>query len=125
MNSPDENKPNDARQGGKSATGEPGPQQVPPAGQPALDRPDGPPEVARGLFVGAALQVAEDDRRAILAGEAAQLLVHQPRLDRGPGLGVRVVPEKSSTENSRSAAFLCRRRRGLARAIAATRVATP
>ena len=46
--------------------------------QPALDRADRPAQVPRGLLVGAALEVAEDDRRAVTFGEPVDLLVQQP-----------------------------------------------
>ena len=59
------------------------------AEEPALDRAHRPAEVPRGLFVGAAFQVAEDDRRAIALGEPVDLLVQQPlqlEVPLGPGL---------------------------------------
>ena len=61
------------------------------AGEPALDGADRPAQVSRGLLVGAALEVAEDDGRAITLGKPVDLLVQEPlELDvrLGPGLPV-------------------------------------
>jgi len=43
------------------------------AGEAALHRPDGPPELPRGLFTGVAFEVAEDERRAVGIPKAAEL----------------------------------------------------
>ena len=49
----------------------------PAAREPALDRPDRPAQVPRGLLVGQALEVAEHHRRAATFGQPVDLLVQQ------------------------------------------------
>ncbi len=63
----------------QSAAGQPTPEPLPPAGQPALDRPDGTAEVPRRLLVGAAFQVAEHHRDTIPLGQPVNLLVDDGR----------------------------------------------
>ena len=45
------------------------------APEPSLDGADGPVELGRGLLVGLALEIAEDERQAVTVRQAVQLLV--------------------------------------------------
>ena len=48
---------------------------TPAPGQPALDRPHRPVEIPRRLLVRPALEIAQDQRRSVLARQAAQFQV--------------------------------------------------
>ena len=62
----------------EAAPREPVAEPFPRPAEPALDRADGPAQVPRRLLVGAALQVAEDDRDAEPLRQPVDLLVEQP-----------------------------------------------
>ena len=62
---------------GEAAAAEPVAEPFAAPRQPALDRPDRPAQMPRRLLVGAALEVAEDDRRAEPLRQPVDLLVEQ------------------------------------------------
>ncbi len=73
--------------GRKPPAGEAPPEAVPPPGQAAPDGADGPMELAGGLVVGQAFEVAEDQGGPVLLGQAGELLVERRAEFEGLGRG--------------------------------------
>ena len=82
---------------GQAEPGQAAPEPLPRPGQPALDRPDRPPEDPRGVLAGPALEVAEDDRApgtARGAGRPPRGASARGRRRSSPAAGARGPPRR-------------------------------
>ena len=64
--------------------------------QPALDRPDRPAQFPRRFFVGAPLQVAEDDRRTIPIRQLREFFVKDRAVSSGASSEMRVAASRAA-----------------------------